>query len=814
MQSSNRLCAQTGNTARLTIEAQNATIVKPVHAPKIAYFSLRDVRLLDGEFKHIQEMTHRYLLTLEPDRLCSWFRREAGLTPKAQPYPNWESKRDHWFIIPGHILGFYLSSMAMMYETTGDSAILQRLEYTLNELDACQKAGGDGYIGAVINGRNVFEQVASGQFKTDLGDINGVGEPTYIINKITLGLFDVATKCNLPLAKKVLVEFANWFGANIVDKLDEPALQKLLVCEHGSLSESFIDVYRLTGEKRHLEWAKRLNDLRLLIPLSEGKDMLAGWHANCQIQKMSGFENVFRYTDEKKYTDAALFFWKTVVRDHTWIMGGNSVGEHFFPPSEKDNYVVKNSGPETCNSVNMLRLTEALYEDYALPEMLDYYENVLINHILTAYEPERGMVAYITKLQPGSFKTHSTEYNSFWCCTGTGFESPAKFQKLIYAHDENSLFVNFFIPSAVQWKEKGISLTQQTKIPDEEQTILEIQTDVPKEFSLKIRHPQWVENGQLKIFVNGKKQRINTKKSQFAEIKRLWKSGDKVAVRLPMKLNAEPLTPSEKFISFTYGPVVLAAEYDSGDLKKEDYWHDSDPHGHRRNIVHQLPPEQFSAFTGSPEDIVQKTKKISASPLTFRTEGGVSPSDYTLIPFYRIHYSRYLIYFPHNNPKEIRDRENQQHTQQEAESKLSEAEKSLDDKTIDRVVVADEKSEKQHRMEAVNSSTGQNFGRLWRHAVNGGYFMYELKCLPDKPQDLYFLFDGRDSGNRTFLIQVDGKTITTIDHSKPVSEGLYQFAVPIPPELTQGKETITVKLQAKHGNTAGGIFDLRVLKQE
>lgn len=139
------------------------------------YFPLSDIRLLDSDFKHLQDLTHDYLLTLEPDRLCSWFRREAGLTPKAQPYPGWESNRD--YIIPGHILGFYLSSMSMMYETTGDPAILQRLEYTLGELDECQQAGGDGYLSAVRNGRAVYQRVLSGDYPVDMPTLAGPTSP-------------------------------------------------------------------------------------------------------------------------------------------------------------------------------------------------------------------------------------------------------------------------------------------------------------------------------------------------------------------------------------------------------------------------------------------------------------------------------------------------------------------------------------------------------------------------------------------------------------------------------------------------------------
>ncbi|MDR3181638.1 MAG: glycoside hydrolase family 127 protein [Planctomycetaceae bacterium] len=791
------------------------TAVKAVHAPKINYFSLRDVQLLGGaanesDFKHIQDLTHRYLLTIEPDRLCSWFRREAGLTPKARPYPGWES--DHGYVIPGHILGFYLSSMAMMYETTGDPEIIKRLEYTLQQLDECQNAGEDGYIGAVVNGRLAYEDVLAGDYKVGGGSFAGRNEPTYIMNKITLGLYDVATKCDLPPAKKILVRFADWFGENIIDKIDEPALQKLLICEHGSFSESYIDVYKLTGDKKYIEWAKRLNDLRILNPLSEGKDMLAGWHANCQIQKNPGFESVYRYTGEKKYTDAARFFWKTVAADHTWIFGGNSTTEHFFPKAELDKRVQQNGGAESCNSVNMLRLTETLYEDYAEAEKIDFYERVLINHILGAYEPERGMVAYMTKVQPGGFKTHSTEYDSFWCCTGTGFESPAKFQKMIYAYDDEALYVNLFIPSTLHWKDKGVKLTQKTKIPDEEQTVLELQLDEPKELTLKIRLPHWVEAGKMQIVLNNEQGVTHggyqtSDDSRFVTIKGKFKSGDKIVVQLPMRLTVTPLLPSEKFVSFSYGPVVLAAQYNSSDLKKSDYWDKHDHWGQRKNVVHQIPLERIPMLTGTLDEIAKKTQKVSASPLRFKIEG----TDYTLIPFNRIHYSRHIVYFPHGNSEEFQSRSGEAAEQQSRKRKIAE---ELDRKTVDRVVIADDESEKQHKIEAVNSAKGPNFGQTWRHAEKGGYFMYEMKCLPDKPLELYFLFDGRDSGTRTFAVQIDGKTIATLDHSKAVGNELYPFTVAIPPELTQGKETITVKLQARRGHTAGGIFDLRVLNKE
>ena len=479
-------------------------VMKPLVNNQVELFSLGEVQITDGDFRHIQDLDHQYLLTLDPDRLLSWFRREAGLTPKAQPYPFWESE-DVWGGGPlaGHILGFYMSSMSMMYQTTGDAMILDRLNYVMSELKVCQEAHGDGFLLATINGKKVFEDVIDGDFSTTNPCINKTWEPVYVMNKIMLGLYGVYTRCNIQEAKPILIGMADWFGYEILDKLSHEDIQKLLVCEHGSINESYIQVYALTGNKKYLEWAKKLNDEDMWIPLSEGKDILNGWHANTQIPKFTGFNEVYRYTNNKAYNNAAVNFWDIVVKKHTWINGGNSTGEHFFEESLFENKISQKGGPESCNSVNMMRLTEKLYQMDARPERIDYYEKVLYNHILANYDPEQGMCVYYTPMRPGHYKIYGTKYHSFWCCTGTGFEAPAKFAQMIYAYKNSSLYVNLFIPSKLNWKDRGIKLTQSTAFPDKNESVLLIQTSHDRQFDLNIRKPYWALDKDFLVKVNG-----------------------------------------------------------------------------------------------------------------------------------------------------------------------------------------------------------------------------------------------------------------------------------------------------------------------
>jgi DUF1680 family protein len=628
-----------------TVSAGDTTSVSPAHPAKIQLFSLSDVRLLPGEFKHIQDLDHQYLLSLEPDRMASWFRKEAGLTPKAPPYPYWESE-NVWGKGPlaGHIMGFYLSSMSMMYAATGDDAIIQKLNYTLNQLDECQKAGGDGYLLAVPNGRKIFKDVVAGNFTTSNPLINDSWEPVYIMNKVMLGLHGVYTRCHLPLAKEILVKMADWFGDSIMNKLSHDDMQKLLVCEHGSINESYITVYELTGNDRYLEWAQRLNDEDMWVPASQGKDILDGWHANTQIPKFTGFENVYDYTGDKKLTNAAQFFWKTVIANHTWAIGGNSTGEHFFPKSEFAHRVTLIGGPESCNSVNMLRLTEVLYKDYGEMEKVDYYERTLYNHILSIYEPEKGMCAYFTSMRPGHYKVYGTPYNSFWCCTGTGFESPAKFGQIIYAHDDNSLFVNLFIPSVVEWKDKTVKLTQNTRFPDQDKTELTVSATTAQSFTLKLRHPYWAKEFVVKI--NGKVVKQSSRPGSYLEIKRNWKNGDKITVDMPATLIVKPLVGTDKFLYLQYGAMILATKVDNHGLQKADFTSEREMLAKKKMAMAEAP-----SLVGEIDAITKAIVREPTDSLKFKlTSNNNAPIE--LIPFNRIYLNRYAIYFPRYNSVE------------------------------------------------------------------------------------------------------------------------------------------------------------------
>lgn len=610
-----------------------------------SYFLLKEVRLLDSPFLTLQQKGKEYLLWLKPDSLLHFYRIEAGLPSKAEAYAGWESQ-DVWGAGPlrGGFLGFYLSSVSMMYQSTGDKELLKRLKYVLKELKLCQDAGKDGFLLGVKDGRKLFKEVAAGKIKTNNPTVNGAWAPVYLINKMLLGLSAAYTQCDLKEALPMMVRLADWFGYEVLDKLSDEQIQQLLVCEHGSINESYVEAYELTGEKRFLEWARRLNDRAMWVPLSEGRDILFGWHANTQIPKFTGFHKYYLFTGDQRFLTAATNFWDIVNQNHTWVIGGNSIGEHFFAKKEFIDKMMHISGPETCNSVNMLRLTESLFSQQPDATKAAYYERTLFNHILSAYDPVQGMCCYFTSMRPGHYRIYASRDSSFWCCGHTGLESPAKLNKFIYTHkatdadEAKEIRVNLFIPSILSWQEEGVELIQRNRLPDSDQIELTMNLKKKQRLILRIRKPDWA--GKPTLIINGEVQQPLLGNDGYWIIDRVWERKSVISLQLSMHIYTENLIGTDRYVALLYGPYVLAGRLGKENLPST-FW------GKINNTaMNKMDISKVPVFNIPAEQIPNHVKPVSEGgelKFNINLKGFVNV---VLEPFYKIHFERYAIYWP------------------------------------------------------------------------------------------------------------------------------------------------------------------------
>ncbi|MCL2711230.1 MAG: glycoside hydrolase family 127 protein, partial [Planctomycetaceae bacterium] len=426
---------------------------------QIKPFDLSQVRLLDSPFKEAQDKDAKYLLSVNADALLAKFRSNAGLEPKAEHYAGWEKDS-----IAGHSLGHYLSAVAMMYAATGDPQFSERTEYIVDQLEECQIAGKDGLISAIPNDRRVFAEISRGDIRSQGFDLNGLWVPWYSLHKVYAGLLDAYDHCGNEKALDVAKKFADW-AIDITKDLSEEQFIRMIRCEFGGMNDSLYQLYRITGEEKYFQLAERFYDAVILDPFAEGRDALPGRHGNTQFPKVIGLAQSYELTGNEKHRCITEFFWDCVVNHHTYVTGGNTMGEHFGPP-DKLNDRLDGATTETCNTYNMLKMTRHLYMWTGETKYFDYYERGLFNHILASIDRSEDMnklFTYFVPLRSGGYRTYSSAFDDWTCCHGTGMENHAKYGDSIYFHGrergKDVLYINLWIPSVLDWKEKGIKVT-------------------------------------------------------------------------------------------------------------------------------------------------------------------------------------------------------------------------------------------------------------------------------------------------------------------------------------------------------------------
>lgn len=770
-------------TPILCPQSRAATAEPGLAQAKARPFPLADVRLLDSPFKRAQELDAKYILELEPDRLLHNFRVNAGLPSNAQSLGGWEEPKCE---LRGHFAGHYLSAIALMYASTGDPRFKDRAASMVSVLADCQKAlGPSGYLSAFPE--SFFDSVENER---------RVWAPYYTLHKICAGLLDIHAYCGNEQALTAAKGFGDWVAGRI-GRLDDARMERMLRVEHGGMIDCLANLHAATGDPKYLGAAKRFYHHAVLDPLLHREDKLAGLHANTQFPKVIGIARLYELTDDPAFRGIAEYFWERVVGHHSYALGGNSDHEHFGPPDTLSDRVSPTTA-ETCNTYNMLKLTRHLFSWDASPARADFYERAIYNHILASQDPRTGMMAYHMPIHGAWFRPYNTPLDSFWCCTGTGIENHAKYPDSIYWSDAEGIFVNLFIPSALTWKAKGVTLTQRTTFPEEEIVRFEWSCEAPVTLALRLRCPGWLASAPS-LSINGEPVTVDTKPGAYASVRREWKSGDRVEVRLPMAIRQEPMPDNPNRVAFFHGPILLAGELGTEGIAAPA------PYAKRQTdfFSHEPPQQPVLIRPGGPP--AEWLRPVAGRALTYETQSIGRPRDVVLSPFYKLHHQRYALYWDLMSEA---DWQNRKAALEAARAR----DRELAARTIDHVIIGNFEAERAHNLRGDHTAAGHFRGRAWRHASDGGWFSYDLKVRDGDPAALRCTYWGSDGGNRKFKILADDRTLATVSLEQNRPGEFFDATYPIPTETSAGKKKISVRFQAEPGSRAGGVFDVRIVK--
>ncbi len=774
-------------------------LAAPVPAPAAELFPLTSVRLLPGgPFSPAVAANRAYLVAHDPDRLLAAFRREAGLEPRKPSYGDWESMG-----LDGHSAGHYISALADMFAATGDSELRQRLDYMVNELELCQQAAGDGYLGGIPGGRAFWAEFAAGKIKASSFALNDKWVPWYNLHKTFAGLRDAWLVAGNSKAREVLVRYGDWCE-RVTSGLSDAQMHDMLRAEQGGMSEVLADLSVITGDEKYLRLAKRFEHHAVLDPLIRHEDKLTGLHANTQIPKVIGLQRVAALTGDAAAASGARFFWDTVTEQRSVAFGGNSMAEHFNDAHDFRALLEHRQGPETCNTYNMLRLTVQLFTAAPDAAQADCYERALYNHILASINPEHPGYVYFTPVRPNHYRVYSRPGTHFWCCVGTGMENPGKYGEFIYARAHDGLYVNLFIGSELTAPGLGLMLRQETAFPDEARTVLVLKLAKPATFTLRLRHPGWVAAGDFAVRVNGQPVTTTSQPSSYAALVREWRDGDTVEIELPMRTTTVSLPDGSPWRAIFHGPILLAAPAGTDHLEGLRAGEGRSAHIANGPLV---PLDQAPVLLASPEAIsAHVATDAAAGPLHFRLTDLASPSPaegLPLVPFFRLHDARYQIYF--NTTTAAAHAETRERTSAAERAKLD-----REAATLDVVTAGEQQPEVDHSFEGEDTITGEHKGRHWRH---GRWFAYTLATRGAAAAELVGTYWGGDR-DRNFDITA-GESILAVEHldgsgPKEFIERRYPLAPGVLASARDG--TLRIKFSAHAGSLAGGVYEVRLMR--
>ena len=769
-------------------------------AAQVEMFEISDVRLLESPFKHAQDKNIEYLLALEPDKLLAPFLIEAGLKPKLEGYGNWENTG-----LNGHIGGHYLTALSLAWAATGDERMLNRLNYMLGELERAQSHSGNGYIGGIPNGKKLWEDIAQANVRADLFSLNEYWVPWYNLHKTYAGLRDAWVYTGNEKAKTMLLALADWTWLTL-QGLTSTQFDHMLRTEHGGMNEVFVDIAEISGDKKYLKLAQQFSHQAILEPLLNERDELDGLHANTQIPKVVGYQRLAEVADFQTWEDAAVYFWDQVVNNRTVAIGGNSVREHFHPSNNFESMISDIEGPETCNTYNMLKLTKGLYRGNPQAKYVEYYERAIYNHILSSQHPQTGGLVYFTPMRPQHYRMYSQPDTAMWCCVGSGIENHSKYGEFIYAHKGNNLYVNLFIPSELNWAEKNIRISQTNTLPDTDTTTLKI--NGKGKFTLNLRYPAWVKAGELKLAINGRNKKVKAAPGETIELKRRWRNGDKVEVTLPMHIELEQMPDKSDYYAVTYGPVVLAAA--ANPIKDEtlNVFSDDSRMGHIAQ-AEMCSLDSAPMFLSETPELADKIIRLPGNDLAFTANDIVQQSnagELVLVPFFRVHDSRYMLYWPYYNKLGLAEKKATQAAHEKALMTLQQA-------TVDKVAPGEQQPEADHFFKGDNTEAGVHKGRHWRHARNG-WFSYQMNDKNAETKFVRLTYYGLDYG-RSFSILINGIELAEVNLVEGHGDTFYTVDYPLTEKVrvSIAKGKFELKFKAAAGSTAGGIYGVRLMSE-
>ncbi|HUN32893.1 MAG TPA: beta-L-arabinofuranosidase domain-containing protein [Trebonia sp.] len=458
--------------------------------------------------------------------------------------------------------------------------------------------------------------------------------PWYTCHMIMRGLLDAYRLTGNQQALTIACGMADWAYSRLAHlprtQLDN--MWKIYIAgEYNAMPVVLAELSAITGNQDYLVTAECFVNTYLFVAAIGNVDILDGEHANQHIPQYQGYLRIFDYaraTDyytRPDYYTAAANFWDQVVPHRIYVDGGMAGVGEIFGARDVIAGTIGVSNAEGCPLYNMLKLSRSLFFHDPDPKYMQYFERGLYGQIISrrqdAHSQSDPLVTYFLPVDPGAVREYAGNLGD--CDGGTGPEDATKFQESIYFRsvDGSALYVNLYMASVLNWRERGFTVEQVTDYPRDPSGAVTLKVSGQGRLDIKLRVPYWVQRG-FTVRVNGQHQRLDAVAGQYVTLSREWHPGDTIAISMPFSLRMERTLDQPQTQAIAYGPIPLVAQSAS-----ESYL--------------ELGFCQDFGLTGDLSDAFTPT----SDPMTFTTNG------YTFAPFYNDDTNPYHVYFHRSEPR-------------------------------------------------------------------------------------------------------------------------------------------------------------------
>jgi hypothetical protein len=300
-------------------------------------------------------------------------------------------------------------------------------------------------------------------------------------------------------------------------------------------------------------------------------------------------------------------------------------------------------------------------------------------------------------------------------------------------------------------------------------------------------------SGPVELTVNGRPQATTATPSSYLPVKRVWKTGDVLTLKLPAALRLERAKDAPSMVSIFYGPLLLAGRLGREGMPKD--FADKDAYL-------KLPPAPVPAIVNASSNPADWLTLTDAATLTFKARDAGPATGIVFQPLYAVHHERYSVYW------ELTDNAAPA-SSVSSPPPASNAPVAGDGSALDRVIIGDADSERAHDLSAERSATGRFADHAWRDAAPNGAFSYVL-ALPTTPKPVLVCTYWGGDRDRSFDIVVNGVVVATQKLEGLQPGKAIEIAYPLPPEALTGQQNLTVRFQGTGQGRVGGLLGLRL----